>query len=212
MAGKGAGEPTLGEAWNTLGQRLGLTVEPHADRSISAHGTVRGRRIDIEIEGDKQRNKVALLMLALNTMGPGSRREKWRSLVTVEIANPRRITGVIESFVDANDPSWKPGQFHPSNGRQVPADNPALALSESVRERLMNIIADVRFEVGPQQITFRHENKARPGPGANFVAGSVLHQFRGTPPPWPEQALIGPPWRIELLCDIADSIDRPEGA
>ena len=44
-------EATLGEAWATLGQRLGLSVEERGERSIRAHGTVRGRTITAEVDG-----------------------------------------------------------------------------------------------------------------------------------------------------------------
>jgi hypothetical protein len=43
------------------------------------------------------------------------------------------------------------------------------------------------------------------------VAGSVIHQYQGSPLPWPERALAGPPWWIDLLCDLADTLDGRSG-
>ena len=73
---------------------------------------------------------------------------------------------------------------------------------------LRGITDDVLVHVLPTAICMDHHATALPGSGANYVAGSVIHHYQGAPPPWPERALVGPPWWIDLLCDLADAVDR----
>ncbi len=204
-------EPTLAQAWNMLGQRMGLSVEKRGERSVRAHSTVRGRAVNVEIEGDAARSEFARFFFGLNTLSSRNRREKWHTVLSVSCANPGRVTGAIESAVDVRDPAWKPGQYDPRNGRKVRTDPNSLsdrALTADAHERLMSIIDDVRIEVGLTTIRLDHRNTALPGSGANYVAGSVIHHYQGSPPPWPDRALIGPVWWIDLLCDLADTLDR----
>ncbi len=209
--GKHDDEPTLGEAWTTLGERLGLAVEGAGERSIRATGTVRGRTVIVEIEGDAARGEFARFFFGLNTISSRNRREKWHTKLSVACANPSGVTGAIGSMVDVNDPVWKPGEYDPRNGRKVWADPPSLAervLTADTHERLMSIMDDVRIDVERSAITLDHDNTAIPGSGATYVAGSVIHHYQGAPAPWPERALAGPPWWIDLLCDLADTLDR----
>ncbi len=205
------GEPTLAQAWATIGERLGLDVEDRGERSIRAHGNVRGRAVDIEIEGAGARSEFARFLFGLNTISSRNRREKWHTVLTVACVNPTGVTGAIESMVDVNDPAWKPGDYDPRSGRKVRTEPPTLAdrvLTPETNELLMSIMDDVHIEVRRDAITLDHHNTALPGSGAHYVAGSVIHHYQGSPPPWPERAIAGPPWWIDLLCDLADTLDR----
>ncbi len=203
-------EPTLGEAWSVLGARLGLVVEERGERSVRAEGVVRGRSVTVEIDGDAARSEFARFFFGLNTISSRNRRETWHTVLSVGVANPRKVTGVIESIVDPNDPAWNPREYNPRNGRTV-ASNPAslapLVLTHDTHERLMSIMDDVRIEVQPASLRIDHQNTAIPGKGAQYVAGSLLHHYQGPPQPWPERAVAGPPWWIDLLCDMADTLD-----
>ena len=204
-------EPTLGEAWATLGQRLGLSVEERGERSIRALGTVRGRTITAEVDGGSARSEFGRFFFGLNTLSSRNRWEKWHTMLSVSCENPAGVTGTIESAVDVRDPAWKPGQYDPRNGRKVRTDPTSLAghvLSVETHERLMSITDDVLIVVQPTAIRLEHRNTALPGHGATYVAGSIIHHYQGAPPPWPERALVGPVWWIDLLTDMADSLDR----
>lgn len=206
-------EPTLAEAWATLGQRLGLTVEERGERSIRAHGTVRGRAVEVDIEGEAARSEFGRFLAGLNTISSRNRREKWRTVVTVGVTNPARVTGSVTSAVDVNDPAWNPREYNPRNGRQVVADPPSLAervLTAESHELLMSIMDEIRVEVQPTFVRIDDSNTAIPGSGANYVAGSFLHHYQGSVQPWPERALVGPPWWLNLLCDLADTLDRAQ--
>lgn len=205
------GEPTLAQAWTMLGQRLGLTVEERGERSIRAHGTVRGRGVLVEIEGDSARRGFARFLFGVNTISSRNAREKWHTVLTVACANPAGATGFVESSVDVRSPAWNPREFDPRNGRSVRAEPAALAqlvLTADTHERLMTIADDLRIEVHPTALRIDQHSTAIPDSGANYVAGSFLHHFQGPIPPWPERAVIGPPWWIGLLCDLADTLDR----
>jgi len=205
------GEPTLGQAWTTLGKQFGLEVEERGERSIRARGNVRGRSVSVEIEGAAPRSEFARFLFSLNTVSSRNRREKWHTVLTVGCSNPTGATGTISSAVDANDPEWKPGEYDPRSGRKVRTDPPTLAdraLCAETHEQLMTIMDDVTIEVHASAITLEHDNMARPGSGANYVAGSVIHHYQGSPPPWPARATAGPPWWIDLMCDLADTLDR----
>jgi hypothetical protein len=103
--------PTLGEAWTLLGEQLGLSVEQRGERSIRAIGTVRGRAVTVDIEGEglSKRREFTRFLAGLNTISSRNQREKWHTTLTVGCANPSRVTGRIESSVDVDDPAWKPG-------------------------------------------------------------------------------------------------------
>lgn len=205
------GEPTLAQAWAMLGGRLGLVVEERGERSMRAHGNIRGRVVTVEIEGDAVGKGFARFLFGVNTISSRNRREKWHTVLTVGCANPHGITGAIQSAVDVHDPAWNPREYNPRNGRSVRSDPPELAnrvLTAETYERLMSVTDDVLVHVLPTAICIDHHATALPGSGANYVAGSVIHHYQGAPPPWPERALVGPPWWIDLLCDLADAVDR----
>lgn len=194
-----------------LGQRMGLAVEELGERSVRVHGEVRGRPLHVEIDGKSARSEFARFLFGVNTISSRNRMETWSTKIAVRCANPRRALGVIESSVDANDPTWQPRNFDPRHCRRVRTDPVGLAeqaLSADVHERLMSIIGDVRIQVGPEWVVIDHQDTAVPGKGANYVAGSLIHRYQGSPLPWPDRAIAGPPWWIELLCDIADTVDR----
>ena len=204
-------EPNLGQAWALLGARLGLTVEELGERSIRAHGNVRGRAVTVEIDGAGAGSGLGRFLFGLNTISSRNRREKWHTVLSVGCVNPSGVTGMIESAVDVRDPAWKPGQYNPRNGRNVRTDPPTLAdrvLTAETQELLMSIAADLKIVVNANDIRIADDNTALPGVGANYVAGSVIHHYQGDPPPWPERAIAGPPWWIDLLCDLADTLDR----
>jgi hypothetical protein len=217
MGGRGGPEePTLHEAWAMLGERMGLVVEETGKRSVRAHGQVRGRAVNVEIDGGGSGagREFARSFFGVNTFGSRNRREKWHTVLSVGCANPAGATGTITSAVDTDDPAWDPRAYDPRNGRHVVAQPPGLAeraVTPEVRDRLMSIIAEVTIEVQAHEVRLDHRNTAIPGKGANYVAGSVAHHYQGTAPPWPERALVGPPWWIDLLCDIADGIDGAPG-
>ena len=205
------GEPTLAQAWAMLGDRLGLVIEERGERSIRAEGTVRGRAVTVEIEGDPARSEFARFLFGLNTISSRNRREKWHTVLTVGYTKPGGAFGIIESAVDVRDPAWNPREYNPRNGRKVVTDPPSLAdrvLTPDNRERLMSIMDDLRIDVQATAICIDDHSTALPGSGANYVAGSFIHHYQGTPPPWPERAVAGPPWWIDLLCSLADALER----
>ena len=109
-----------------------------------------------------------------------------------------------------NDPDWKPGEYDPRNGRHVTADPASLAeriLTTDTHERLMSIMDYISVEVQRDAIVLDHRNTAMPGSHGTYVAGSVIHHYQGAPQPWPQRAIAGPPWWIDLLCDLADTLD-----
>jgi hypothetical protein len=131
----------------------------------------------------------------------------------VECTNPTGVTGTIRSIVDVNDPAWNPAEYSPRDGRHVttePASLAGRALTADTHERLMSITDDVSVEVQREEIVLNHHSTARPGSHASYVAGSVLHHHQGAPLPWPQRATAGPPWWIDLLCSIADTVDTVE--
>jgi len=212
MTRKSDAEPTLGEAWTMLGEQLGLSVDERGERSIRATGIVRGRPLTVEIDGEGKtgRKEFARFFAGLNTISSRNQREKGNTVLTVGCTNPSGTTGTIESSVDVNDPAWTPGQYDPRNGRSVHANPQALAdlaLTADTHERLMSITDDVQIQVQSKAIVIDQHSMAIPGSGANYVAGSFLHHAQGEPQPWPGRAIAGPPWWIDLVCDLADTLD-----
>lgn len=204
-------EPTLAQAWAMLGQQLGLTIEERGERSIRATGVVRGRGITVEIEGEAARSEFWRFLGGVNTISSRNRREKWHTAIAVAVVNPSGATGSVTSAVDTNDPAWNPREYSPRNGRHVVADPPVLGqriLTADTHERLMSIMDDVRIDVHRTAIVIDQHTTAKPDAGATYVAGSLLHHYQGAPPPWPQRAIAGPPWWIDLLCELADTLDR----
>ena len=87
-----------------------MSVEERGERSIRAHGTVRGRTITAEVDGGSARSEFGRFFFGLNTLSSRNRREKWHTMLSVSCGNPAGVTGTIESAVDVSDPAWKPGQ------------------------------------------------------------------------------------------------------
>jgi hypothetical protein len=205
------GEPSLGEAWTMLGERLGLAVDERGDRSIRAHGRIRDRNVVVEIDGTGGKKEFARFLFGLNTISSRNNREQWHTVLSVACATLSGLTGTIDSAVDVRDPAWNPREYNPRNGRKVVTAPPSLAeqvLTTETHELLMGITDDIQIQVTPTEIRIDHQNTAIPDAGPNYVAGSLLHHFQGPIPPWPERAIVGPPWWIDLLCDLADTLDR----
>jgi hypothetical protein len=204
-------QPTLAEAWAMLGERLGLTIEARRDDSIRASGQVRGRDVVVDIERKAARSEGWRVLFSVNTISSRNRRDEWHTMLSVSCANPSGMTGTIESVVDTNDPAWNPREYDPRNGRSVTTDPPALAatvLTPDIRERLMNVLGDPTIHVDAAAIRIDDHSTSKPDGGASYIAGSLIHHYQGSPPPLPERAVAGPPWWIDLLCDIADTLDR----
>jgi hypothetical protein len=204
-------EPSLEDAWTMLAERFDLTVESGGDRSVRVQGRVRDRAVVVEIDGSGGRSEFGRFLFGLNTISSRNRREKWHTVLSVGCANPSGATGTIMSAVDVRDPAWNPREYDPRNGRTVTTDPTSLAvrvLTPETHEKLMSIVDDLRIDVLPREIRIDHHDTAIPGSGANYVAGSFVHQYQGPPQPWPDRAIVGPPWWIDLLCDLADTLDR----
>ena len=202
-------EPTLAEAWEMLGPRLGLNVEPSGDDRVRATGTSRGHTVTVEISG---RGSDEGLRGFLREFRPAQRqgraRESWHTHVRVSCANPEGLVGWIESVVDVTDPAWDPRNFDPRAGRVVRSDPVGLrerVVTPSVYERLMDIVPDIRFELDADSLSL--DDTSSTSKGGSFVAASPIHLPRGPVVPWPERALVAPPWWIELMCDLADAVD-----
>ena len=211
MGKKSDDGPAVGQAWGMIGGRLGLSVEERSERSIRATGTVRGRSITVDIDGDPARSEGWRHLFGVNTISSRNRREKWHTVLSVGCTNPSGVTGVIESAVDVRDPAWNPREYNPRNGRKVTADPSSLAdriLTPETHESLMSISDDLKIQVQSAALVIDDESTALPGSQTGYVAASFLHHYQGDPPPWPDRAVIGPPWWIDLLCDLADALDR----
>jgi hypothetical protein len=202
-------KPTLAEAWGMLGPRLGLNVESSGKDRVLATGVVRGRTVAVEISGQgSDQGLRGFLREFRPPQRQGRARESWHTRVRVSCANPEGLVGWIESVVDVTDPAWDPRNYDPRAGRVVrsdPADLRARVVTPSVYERLMDIVPDVRFELDADSLCL--DDTSSTSKGSGFVAASPIHGPRGPVVPWPERALVGPPWWIELMCDLADAVD-----
>jgi hypothetical protein len=202
-------EPTLAEAWAMLGQRLGLSIEPTGDDHVRATGTVRGRTVTVEIGGSASDEGLRGFLREFRpAQRQGRARESWDTQVRVSCENPEGLVGWIESVVDVTDPAWNPRDFDPRSGRVVrtePVDLRERVVTPSVYERLMDIVPDIRFELDTDSL--RLDDTSGTSKGGGFVAASPIHLPRGPVVPWPDRALIGPPWWIDLMCDLADAVD-----
>jgi hypothetical protein len=211
MGRKDDDEPTLAEAWAMIGEPLGLQVESPSEHAIRAQGTVRGRPVTVTIERKGARSEGWRFLFGVNTISSRNRRDTWHTVLEVGCTNPSGVTGTITSAVDVNDPAWNPREYDSRNGRYVRSDPPELAeqvLDADTRERLMSIMDDITVQVGAISIVIDGRSTTKPDSGAMYIAGSFLHHYQGSPPPMPERAIIGPPWWIDLVCDIADAVDR----
>jgi hypothetical protein len=202
-------EPTLADAWGMLGSRLGLNVEPSGDDHVRATGTVRGHAVSVEISGSASDEGLRGFLREFRpAQRQGRARETWHTQVRVSCANPEGLSGWIESVVDVTDPAWDPRNYDPRAGRVVRSDPVELrerVVTPSVHERLMDIIGDIRFELDADSLSLDDTSSA--SKGSSFCAASPIHVPRGPVVPWPERALVSPPWWIELMCDIADAVD-----
>lgn len=202
------GEPTLAQAWQMLGGELGLAVEERGERSVRAVGTVRGRAVEVDIEGTTTGG--GFLMQFRPVQRQRKARQRWHTSLTVGCVNPRGLTGRLRSFVDIQHPDWDPRNFDPTHCRVVDAEPHELAavvLTDDVRARLASVWGDVEIAVAADHVGVRAE--AGTSMEGGFVAGSVIHHPPSGPTlPWPERALAGPRWWVHLLCDVADSLDR----
>ena len=189
-----------------LGQRLALDVAVEDDTTVRATGTIRGRQVSVDIAG---RQRGSELLRSFATTNRKRVHERWRSELAVACANPARLTGTVESFVVINDPAWNPRNFDSSHCRVVrgmPAVIGERVLTPSVHERLAGLQDDLRIEVSATSVRLASERKASLEGG--WFVGIPFHvNYPNAPQPWPERALAGPPWWIELLVDIAEALD-----
>ena len=199
------GEPTLVEAWQMLAPELQASVEARGPESVLVRGTTRGRPFVVDISSAGKWNE------ALVEMNAAPRRRQpyrdWHAEMVVSCHNPRGLQGTIRAFTVANSPSWRPGAATPENGRAVVSDNPALGelLVPLVHDRLMGLWPDVTLVVDAGSVRVLHDDKSRKDLG--FLIGSLIHQPVGPPVPWPERALVGPRWWLQMLCEMADRLD-----
>ena len=208
------GEPTLTEAWGMLGPRLGLNVESSGDDHVRVTGAVRGRHVTVEISGRASDDGLRGFLREFRpAQRQGRARESWQTQLRVSCVNPDGLVGWIESVVDVTDPAWDPRNFDPRAGRVVRSDPVTLrerVVTPGVYERLMDIVGDIRFELDADSL--RLDDTSPTSKGGGFVAASPIHSPRGPVVPWPERALVGPPWWIELICDMADVVDGTAAA
>jgi hypothetical protein len=200
---------SLVEAWQTLGDRLGLDVTSSNPEAIVATGVIRGRPIRVDIHRNRKASE------PFQGMAEKRRRMKmrhhWTTEVTVACTNPRGLQGAVQTFVDIRDPAWKPLDVDRSRCRIVRTDPAWLApqvLDESIHARLHGMTGDHQILVEPTQIRLAVDDTSQQVENGYFT-GSPLHvEYPG---PWPatfrERALVGPPWWFDLLCDIADAVD-----
>lgn len=204
-------EPTLAEAWGMLSAQLGVQVETADDDSVRVSGTVRGRPLLLTIERQAARSEGWRFLFGVNSVSSRNRRDQWHTMLAVGCTNPSGLSGSIRSAIDLEDPAWQPGRYDPRAGRHVRSDPPELlqrVLDADTHERLMSISDDLSVHVTPNAVVIDEHSTSLPDKGARYVAGSFVHHFQGSPPPMPQRAIIGPPWWITLLCDIADAVDR----
>ena len=204
--GRDPGEPSLVEALQMLASQLGAQVEVRGERSIRAIGTVHGRGFVVDIDGDRKGSDL-LKSFAQNPRGSRAH-IVWRTEIAVGAANPAGLTGVLASFVDVRDPNWNPRIFDPAHCRVVGTDPVELAsriLTPSIHHQLMSVLGDVRIGIEPGAVRIVEEQKTDQHGG--FVAGSFVHIRPGPIVPWPDRALVGPPWWLLLLAEIAVAVD-----
>jgi len=203
---------TLDEAWALVAARTGLELAVAQGDEIVATGSMRGRDVDVRIAtGDRGRDIVAQTLMSARDAGQRKpkARSRWASELSVSCRNPARLIGTITSAVDVTSADWDPRHFDPAAGRTVVAEPALLSplLTESIRTRLMSILADVCIEIGGDRVRLATERTATREAG--FIGGCVLHHYVGPVQPMPDRAIAGPIWWIELLCDLADAIDVP---
>lgn len=205
-----AGRLDLPQTWQLVAQRHGLELAVAEPSGVHARGVVRGRRVDARVRG--QGSGVQAFM---SEFRPPQRRrdprDPWQCALSVECANPRGLTGSLESFVDVRDPAWDPRNFDPGHCRVIRSEPASLAevvATPSVRERLSSIHDDVTIEVAPTFVRVAAEGSSKAGEGS-YLAGCVIHHYAGPVQPWPERGVAGPTWWLELLLDMADAVDGP---
>ena len=205
--GDGDDAPSLVDAWQMIGHRLGLAVQVRGEHSIEATGSVRGRGVAVSIEG---RQVGTELLRGFATTNRKRVHQRWNTQVAVACHNPRRIVGTVEMFTDANDPAWNPRVFDPAQCRAVRATTPGLAdltLSPSLRARLAPVLFDPRFDISADAVRLVTDEKKVDVDGGYFVGSPIHVNYPNAPQPWPERAVAGPVWWIEMMCEIADAVD-----
>jgi hypothetical protein len=203
------GEPTLVEAWQALAARHGLAVDVTDEQSIRAGGTYRGRTLAVDIHRDRKPTEPFHGLASRRRRG--HMRQHWVTEVTVSCTNPAGSVGALQTFTDIRDPSWDPRNFDPAHCRIVRTEPASLAdrvFTSSIHERLAGMRYDHQIHVEPTRIRL-FSNDTAAGENGYFIASPIHSEYPGSPPPWPERALVGPSWWFDLLCDIADAIDTP---
>lgn len=197
--------PPLEEVWQTLAPQYAAAVQVRGEESVQVTGAVRGRGLLVDIESRKQ------TMEGWHRIGTGKRAQQvyrtWTSDLAVSCVNPHGLQGTITSFQDVNDPAWDPRGFDPSQCRKVVTDPPTLAaqlLTPSIHAQLMRPWDDLTIIVDATAVRLYSEQQANVDLG--YFGGCPFHRHPdgGT---MEHRFLVGPPWWIDLLCEIADAVD-----
>lgn len=198
-------DSSLLDVWKMLGPHLGLAVEERGDRSIRATGTVRDRAVVIEIGG---RQKGSEFFRAFAEPSRNRTHQRWHTELRVACANPDDLKGEVWSAVDTKDPAWNPRVHDPSQCRKVwtePFEIAPFVLSPALTERLGTLQGDTCIRIEGREVRIVEDTKASRDSG--FAVGCFVHQPPGPKILGPERVLAGPPFWIDLLCDVADTVD-----
>ena len=202
---RGDDMPALAEVGQTLAPQYAATVQVRGPESVHVTGSVRGRGLLVDIESRKRR------LEGLHRIGTGPRAQRayrmWTSELAVSCVNPHGLQGSVTSFQDVHDPAWEPRGFDPSQCRKVVTDPPALAarvLTPSSHSKLLRPWDDITIHIDATAVRLHTEQQASLELG--YFGGCPFHRHPdgGT---LPDRFLVGPPWWVDLLCEIADAVD-----
>ncbi len=200
-----ADELGLDDAWRTLAPELGGAVEVRSARSVHVVGRRRGRTFEADVDADGLGPTDVLRMAFGETKRKRQAYRQWRTSLSVSCAAAAERRGTLRSYVDVRDPAWNPRVYDPNAGRAILTDPPTLAahvLTPAIRAKLLEIAVDVDITIHPDAVRIEHHTKVPQESG--FLAGSVIHAYPGPVQRMPASAVAGPPWWIDLLCDIAE--------
>lgn len=202
---RGDDKPALDEVWQTLAPQYAATVEVRGPESVRVTGSVRGRGLLVDIESRKR------ALEELHRIGTGRRAQQayrmWTSDLAVSCANPHGLQGTLTSFQDINDPAWDPRGFDPSQCRKVVTDPPALAaqiVTPSIHDKLLRPWDDFTIHVDATAVRLYTQKQANLDLGYFGGCPFHVHPDGGT---MEHRFLVGPPWWVDLLCEIADAVD-----
>jgi hypothetical protein len=198
-------EPTLADTWAAIGHQLGLAVSADEHR-VDAIGTVRGRQVAVAIAG---RDRPWRIFAGDTSPMRKTIHMYWSSSLRVSCRVPAHLEGYVEFVTPSDFPGWTPNG--PLNqGRTVNASPAHLSdvLPESARSWLFDRFSDLRIDVQPDAVVFDVADKGATRRGGWFVGVPMHTHYPGTGYEWPQRAIVGPVWWVNMLCDIADSVER----